>query len=93
MSETWKVGEHRGVWVGPVISAEGGKKGIAFVCLSSESDANARLIAAAPPMLAALKEVAECCEYRLRKGEDSGDRQTLHLCRAAIDKAEKATLS
>ena len=51
--------------------------------------ANASLIAAAPDLLAALKEVAEGCEYRLRKGEDSGDRQTLNLCRAAIDKAEK----
>lgn len=84
----WAVGEHRGVWVGPVISAAGGKKGIAFVCLSSESDATARLIAAAPELLAALKEVAEECEYRLRKGEDSGDRHTLKLCRAAISKAE-----
>jgi hypothetical protein len=71
-----------------VISAAGGKKGIAFVCLSSESDATARLIAAAPELLAALKEVAEECEYRLRKGEDSGDRHTLKLCRAAISKAE-----
>lgn len=53
--------------------------------------ANVSLIAAAPELLAALKEVAEGCEYRLRKGEDSGDRQTLNLCRAAIDKAEKAT--
>jgi hypothetical protein len=62
-------------------------------CDEAVAGANASLIASAPELLAALKEVAECCEYRLRKGEDSGDRQTLHLCRAAIDKAEKATLS
>ena len=49
---------------------------------------DARLIVAAPALLAALKEVAEECEYRLRKGEDSGDRHTLKLCRAAISKAE-----
>jgi hypothetical protein len=50
--------------------------------------ANARLIAAAPELLAALREVADGCEYRLRKGMDSGDEATLRLCRAAIDKAE-----
>jgi hypothetical protein len=50
---------------------------------------DARLIVAAPALLAALKEVAEECEYRLRKGEDSGDRHTLKLCRAAISKAER----
>jgi hypothetical protein len=48
----------------------------------------AALFAAAPELLATLKEVAEECEYRLRKGEDSGDRHTLKLCRAAISKAE-----
>ena len=46
------------------------------------------LMAAAPELLAALKEIAEECEYRLRKGEDSGDRHTLKLCRAAISKTE-----
>lgn len=49
--------------------------------------ANARLIAAAPELLAALMGVADGCEYRLRKGEDSGDRAALRLCRAAIAKA------
>ena len=53
----WIVGEHRGVWVGPVIRAEGGHKGIAFVV--GESDANARLIAAAPGLLAALKVIKD----------------------------------
>jgi hypothetical protein len=55
---------------------------------NEEVAANARLVAAAPDLLAALKEVAEGCEYRLRKGEDSGDRHTLGLCRTAIAKAE-----
>lgn len=43
---------------------------------------------AAPELLAALKEIADECERRLRKGEDSGDRLTLQLCNAAIAKAE-----
>jgi hypothetical protein len=47
------------------------------------------LMASAPELLAALQEIAEECEYRLRKGEDSGDRHTLKLCRAAISKAER----
>lgn len=49
---------------------------------------DARLIVAAPALLAALKEVAEDCEARLRKGKDSGDLHTLRLCRAAIAQAE-----
>jgi hypothetical protein len=98
------VGDKPGVWVGPVITANSGKKGIAFVVGQTDSgwlggyetsagedrtNANARLIAAAPDLLAALQEIAEECEYRLRKGEDSGDRHTLKLCRAAISKAER----
>lgn len=49
----WSVGEKRGVWVGPVVMADDGKRGVAFVV--GESDANARLLAAAPDLLAALK--------------------------------------
>lgn len=49
----WEVGDKRGVWVGPVVMAGNGSRGVAFVC--GESDANARLIAAAPDMLAALE--------------------------------------
>jgi hypothetical protein len=49
----WTVGDKRGVWVGPVISAEDGRKGVAFVC--GESDGNARMIAAAPELLSALR--------------------------------------
>lgn len=48
----WTVGEHRGVWVGPVVHADG--KGVAFVVGSED---NARLIAAAPELLAALKDL------------------------------------
>ena len=47
----WTVGEHRGVWVGPVVHAGG--KGVAFVVGSED---NARLIAAAPRMFALLKK-------------------------------------
>ena len=66
---------------------------LATVCNGNRSltleaiDANARLMAAAPELLAALIEVADGCKYRLRKGEDAGDRATLRLCRAAIAKA------
>lgn len=49
----WFVGDKRGVWVGPVVMADDGKRGVAFVV--GESDANARLLAAAPDLLAALK--------------------------------------
>jgi hypothetical protein len=48
------------------------------------------VLLAAPELLAALKEVAEGCEHRLRKGKDSGDKNTLNLCREAIKKAEGA---
>ncbi len=50
--------------------------------------ADRHLIAAAPEMLAALREVADGCERRLRKGKDQGDLDTLRLCRTAIAKAE-----
>jgi hypothetical protein len=52
------------------------------------AEANARLIAAAPELLAALREVADGCARRLRKGKDQGDLDTLRLCRTAIAKAE-----
>ena len=56
-------------------------------CLE-QCDADARLIAAAPEMLGFLHQIAEECKRRLLKGEDSGDRLTLQLCKAAISKAE-----
>jgi hypothetical protein len=74
----WQCDGHLGYHVARIYMDEGDP--------AMESDA--RLIVAAPALLAALKEVAEECEYRLRKGEDSGDRHTLKLCRAAISKAE-----
>jgi hypothetical protein len=53
-----------------------------------EAEGNARLIAAAPDLLAALRDIAEGCEQRLRKGKDQGDLDTLRVCRTAIAKAE-----
>lgn len=85
----WTVGAKDGVWVGPVVMAEDKTRGIAYVC--GESAANASLIAAAPAMLTALREIAEWCEYQLGNGSDSGDLQTLRMCRDAIAKAEGRT--
>ncbi len=48
----------------------------------------ARILAAAPEMLATLRGIADECERRLRKGKDQGDLDTLRLCRTAIAKAE-----
>jgi hypothetical protein len=42
-----------------------------------------------PHLVAALKNIAEGCKYRLRKGEDIGDRDTLEICNAAIEAAAK----
>ena len=83
MSEQWTVAQHRGVWVGPVISAEGGRKGIAFVC--GESDANARLIAAAPELLAAARLANQ---EMLDLGVGSSGSPALVALWAAIAKAE-----
>ena len=47
-----------------------------------------RLMGAAPELLDALREVADGCERRLRKGKDQGDLDTLRVCRSAIAKAE-----
>ena len=91
---------------GPWIVGDGGKSLVVWsdstcslpVAEARRSAEDARLIAAAPELLAALKEVAEYCErqrqipgWRMRNSND--DAHTLHLCRAAINKAEKATLS
>jgi len=52
----WIVGTKPGVWTGPVVKADGGNKGVAFVVGPPAVDeANARLIAAAPEMLAVLR--------------------------------------
>ena len=77
----WEVFEsHTGLWV--MDSAEQGAICQVEWCL--ESDANARLIAAAPEMLAVLKQLCEkfgvCC--------DGTPWSALREARAAIDKAE-----
>ena len=42
-----------------------------------------------PHLVAALKNIAEGCKYRLRKGEDIGDRDTLEICNAALAAASQ----
>ena len=71
----WSVGDKRGVWVGPVVTAEDGKRGVAFVC--GESDANARLLAAAPELLAALKVAADAIDYAQAQVDSENDRHNL----------------
>jgi hypothetical protein len=71
------VGKHRGVWVGPVISAEDGRKGVAFVC--GESNANARLIAAAPELLAALHVAADALDYAQAQVDSENDAHNLRV--------------
>ena len=73
----WIVGEHRGVWVGPVIRAEGGHKGIAVVV--GESDANARLIAAAPELLATLHIAADALDYAQAQVDSENDAHNLRV--------------
>jgi hypothetical protein len=53
-------------------------------------DEDAVLIAAAPDLLAALQQIADGCERRLRKGHDDGDAASLDIARAAIAKAERS---
>jgi len=56
----------------------------------SLSKQDARLIEAAPDLLEALKEIAAGAAYRLTKGPDEGDSNTLRLALAAIKKVEGA---
>lgn len=77
--------ERNVVWAGDVV--------VAHVVDDQHGNANsnAQLIAAAPAMLSALRDIAKCCELRLRKGKDQGDLDTLRACRKAIAKAEGRT--
>ena len=67
------------------IPHDGGR--VAWIPHGPRKDSDARLVASSPRMLAALVEIKESCERRLRKGNDSGDRETLRLCREAIAEA------
>jgi hypothetical protein len=54
-----------------------------------EADANARLIAAAPDLLAALKDAVEYLELQLKcSGEDSGEGAMIRLFQKTIAEAE-----
>lgn len=70
------------------ITASNGKTICTIPNNTQEDSDNAQLIAAAPKMLEAIKEIAEECLARLRKGKDTGDLTTLRLCRAAITQAQ-----
>ncbi len=97
----WIVGDKPGVWVGPVITANSGKKGIAFVVGQTDSgwlggyetgagedrtNANARLIASAPEMLAGLKRLVQYSDEYPTGGYHMND--VIRQCRAVIAKAE-----
>jgi hypothetical protein len=83
----WETGEKRGVWAGPVIGTAGLNKGVAFVVSQTfqgeETAANARLISAAPDLLAA------CEELLIYLGDwDDMDNDTCAAARKAIAKAK-----
>lgn len=80
----WTVGDKRGVWVGPVVMADDGKRGVAFVV--GGSVANARLLAAAPELLAALKRVVQYIDEYPTGGYHIND--VIRQCHALIAKAE-----
>jgi hypothetical protein len=84
---SWIVTEKPGVWVGPVVAGAAGRP-LAYVIPSVNAADTARLLAAAPALLATLHEVVNGCEQRLRKGKDQGDLETLRMCRSAISQAE-----
>lgn len=57
-----------------------------------EADANARLIAAAPDLLAALKDAVEYLELQLEcSGEDTGETAMIRLFQKTIAEAEGQT--
>lgn len=56
----------------------------------SQATANARLIAAAPDLLAALKETLRCFDLRSRGGRVGFERNAYDAAKAAIAKAEAA---
>lgn len=81
----WSVGDKRGVWVGPVVMADDGKRGIAFVC--GESDAHARLIAAAPELLAALKVADDALDFAQAQVNSERDANQLRGWRRDVQRA------
>jgi hypothetical protein len=83
----WFVGTKPGVWAGPVVKADGGNKGVAFVVGPPAVDeANARLIASAPELLTALKELVHYDEGSSEQG--AYGYEVLQRCKDAIKKAE-----
>jgi|688.fasta_scaffold591235_3 hypothetical protein len=83
----WFVGTKPGVWAGPVVKADGGNKGVAFVVGPPAVDeANARLIASAPELLAALKRLLPLWEEAI--GYEADYMDMANFARAAIETAE-----
>lgn len=84
----WAVGEKRGVWTGPVVSADDGRRGVAFVCENSDvSAANASLIAAAPELLAALRIADDALDFAQAQVDSERDRQRLLHWRKQVQDA------
>jgi hypothetical protein len=70
----WEVTEKPGVWVGPVVRTKD-NKGIAFVV--GQSLPNARLIAAAPELLAACRLAEDALDFAQAQVESESDRAQL----------------
>jgi hypothetical protein len=94
LTEQWAVREMAGVWVGPAIQDSRGM-GVAFVCGAvsdrDRADRLARLIAAAPEMLAALRIADDALDYAHAQVDSDRDRQRLLHWRTQVQNAISLT--
>lgn len=90
MNGPWIVGEWAGVWNGPAIQDSAGME-VAFVCGAGIDGAlaarRARLIAAAPEMLAALRVADDALDYAQAQVDSDRDRKRLLHWRTQVQNA------